>query len=377
MLAFAALIALIAVASAQQRPVISEDFYSQVNTELHTTDNVLFGQGHWAIDTTANVGIENYQFQDQRHGGKFFVVNLQRYDLGKLYEVASYDRHCNVTSVSGSMPSTWGWVAQANYSGTFDYHGITLQSWKLSIAGVTLTLGVNQNNVNIPVTYDQQSTSGELFVNFQFFNASTNFNHNIFDIPPQCNQGYEPEEVAEPVVVKARATPTRPAPSENFEAGVAVEVRNNYGPFQGQGRQASDQTGNMFVEEYFFQDQHHHEIRSFNLARYDLGHTYSINSENQTDCLVRNVTGNLPPFWGWLPLATFIGTHPINNHGVLDIWQYASGGVNITLGVNDANVNVPVWLGRSYQQGYENFDFQWWNATTPNSQDFTVPPECQ
>ena len=82
--------------------------------------------------------------------------------------------------------------------------------------------------------------------------------------PPQCNHTAAPP------------TPPRPSPSEDFEAAVDVEVRvarhgthadtaqlfRNGQQVFGQGRMASDQTGNKFVEEFDVEDNaHRQEIR--------------------------------------------------------------------------------------------------------------------
>ncbi len=47
--------------------------------------------GRFAVDTTANEGVENHEFQDPGHGGHFYVLKLQRYDLGDIYTISSYD----------------------------------------------------------------------------------------------------------------------------------------------------------------------------------------------------------------------------------------------------------------------------------------------
>ena len=96
---------------------------------------------------------------------QFFVLNLFRYDLGKIYTVNSYDRvrlwgsltgphfaaqnYCNASSVSGNMPSLWSWVAGAQYGGEFRLHGgLVLQTWNTTVGGVTLVVGVSSPNYN-------------------------------------------------------------------------------------------------------------------------------------------------------------------------------------------------------------------------------------
>ena len=57
--------------------------------------------------------------------------------------------HCNVSSVSGSMPALWSWVAGAQYGGEFRLHGgIVLETWNTTVGGVTLVVGVHSPDYN-------------------------------------------------------------------------------------------------------------------------------------------------------------------------------------------------------------------------------------
>jgi len=358
-------LALACTVSAQTRPNIPENFFAEVQTELHQQDNVLFGDGRWAVDTFQNKGAEDYKFQDQRHGGYFYVFNLQRYDLGYVYELSSNQRNtCHEQAVSGNMPLTWGWVQNATYGGQKDFHGITLDTWVANFGGITLTLGVNTTDPNVPVIFNRDQTTSALYINFYRYNPSNDFDHNVFNVPQFCNQ-------------TARATPAVPNPSEDFEAFVNVDFRRSQGDIRGQGRMASDQTANKFVEEYDLQDNHDpRTVRFLNLLRFDLGEAYSINSRDLHDCSVHNLTGSMQPIWGWLSQATFLGQRNVGDHGLLDIWNYYANGLNLTLAVQDSDVNTPQFFARETTGTAEYYDFQYFNATTPNADDFTIPPEC-
>ena len=69
----------------------------------------------------------------------------------------------------------------------------------------------------------------------------------------------------------AAPQPQRPNPSEAFEAVVNIELTREDHQVYGQGRMASDQPNNKFVEEFIVQDdRYHQEIRVLNLWRYDM-----------------------------------------------------------------------------------------------------------
>ena len=270
------------------------------------------------------------------------------------------------------MPNPWAWVALANYTGTYNYSGYTLQEWSYSAAGVLFRLGVRAAYPNIPVTFQQDTPNSGISIRFDRFIANNTFNTSIFDVPEQCQSGlnYEP--------VDAPPTPARPNIPEDFEADGYFELDRAGTRITGEGHLASNQTTGKFAEQIQAQDpSSHNPINILNLERYDLGEAYHISSENATDCVTTALTGTMPAFWNWIQLATYLGSRPDQYYGLVDFWGYQAATTNITVGVSNGNVNAPVYLFRSISGQVENIEFHWFEATNPSAEYFNVPQICQ
>ncbi len=54
----------------------------------------------------------------------------------------------------------------------------------------------------------------------------------------------------------------------------------------------------------------------------------------------------MPAFWDWIPYATYLGQRDVRNHGLVDIWNYVTGGVNLTLAVSNNDINTPLFIAK-------------------------------
>jgi len=93
-------------------------------------------------------------------------------------------------------------------------------------------------------------------------------------------------------------------------------------------------------------------------------------------CEPEKVTGEFPPFWGWVMEAKYDGTRKFHER-TLDIWKYQNGGISLEVGVAQDTPNQPVIFNRVDSHDQVGFSFQMFNATKPPTSYFTVPAECQ
>lgn len=123
-------------------------------------------------------------------------------------------------------------------------------------------------------------------------------------------------------------------------------------------------------------------------------------------CEPEKVTGEFPPFWGWVMEAKYDGTRKFHER-TLDIWKYQvwlprwlvcvrefeyllppphwctheypmqNGGISLEVGVAQDTPNQPVIFNRVDSHDQVGFSFQMFNATKPPASYFTVPAECQ
>ena len=118
-------------------------------------------------------------------------------------------------------------------------------------------------------------------------------------------------------VALAVAAPLRPVVSETFEAKINVEfVNGTYHAF-GIGDEARDYAGNRAV---FRSEFDHPRFWIYELARFDTGVGYELDSLNYTTCHNHSLTGHLPSNWAWLANATYVGQSSFRNQ-LFDWWN--------------------------------------------------------
>jgi hypothetical protein len=94
-----------------------------------------------------------------------------------------------------------------------------------------------------------------------------------------------------------------------------------------------------------------------------------------TKCQVRDLTGDLPDFWGWLQYAQF--SHNVTEaNQVFNVWRFSSsGGVGeATVPANDPNT-IAIYSIQSTNQDYTIY-VQSFKTDKPKPEWFDVPKEC-
>jgi len=171
--------------------------------------------------------------------------------------------------------------------------------------------------------------------------------------------------------------PARPSISTFFDARLLLEVRikTDNRTIRGDGIWLIDQPKGLGLENFMFHNRSdHHEVKDiYRLQRYDLGYVYEM--DNQTYCNKTKVSGSMPVDFGWLAQANFSGQRTFRNR-TFDIWSFNVGYAKMELFVNDANVNVPVFLSRDYKDFVVLTEFAKFTVTHPDIKFFKVPDVC-
>jgi len=184
-------------------------------------------------------------------------------------------------------------------------------------------------------------------------------------------------------VAAALAAPLRPVVSETFEAKINLEFTNNTHHLFGEGEQAQNWSSNAAVIRVEFGTRPPTVI--YELARYDLGHSYEIDNVNLTTCHVGDVSGHLPASWDWLKTANYTGQSIFRGER-FDWWNtsFVVQGIQIKLAgaFRDAGSNAPT-IPAFFESEYtlrNNFErrtigIEDW-ANTTHSVFFDVPKSC-
>ncbi|XP_062511357.1 uncharacterized protein LOC134187252 [Corticium candelabrum] len=169
-----------------ERPVISETFSSMTDIESHEPGRVLFGEGIWDMDYQGNKAVENYTLREE--GPSRRVLNLQRYDMGEVYEINAYGHNqCSHREVTGHIVSVFGFLEQAEYMGIIPFRNHDFEFWKYSAGGFILELGVDEEDRNRPAVLRRHHAGGDTVIYFREFNSTTP-TASVFEIPPDCRE---------------------------------------------------------------------------------------------------------------------------------------------------------------------------------------------
>jgi len=155
-------------AFAQTKPKPSEIFESEGRIYVKRGNTTYFGRGWWRNDSPGNKGRQFFEFEGASHIDFDFI---ERYDLGKVYEVTGHPPKCNSSSVTGQMQATWGWLTQATYKGRKVVDHVPVDIWSYAVGGVTLNLYVRPQDVNVPVGFERVSSTETVMVHFDFYHT--------------------------------------------------------------------------------------------------------------------------------------------------------------------------------------------------------------
>lgn len=178
-------------------------------------------------------------------------------------------------------------------------------------------------------------------------------------------------------------TPPRPVVSEQYEAKLNMEFRNNTHHVFGIGREAHDYAGNRGVFDVEFQGPH---FFIYELLRFDLGYSYELDSINRTTCTQKNLTGHIQADWAWLANATYVGQFSYRGQ-LFDWWNTSivQNGITFSVGAAfyDAGTSaptIPSFLESSweYNGNYERrtIGFEFFLPNITNTEVFNAPKVC-
>jgi len=174
----------VAAVYGQVRPKPAEIFESEAFINVKRGNDTFDGEGKWRVDQPDGKAREQFRF-DIRHKGKMDYDFLQRFDMGKEFEIAGNPERCSSKNVTGKMPAVWGWLQSATYKGKVTIRNRSFDLWSFSTGGVTLSLAVHPTNVNIPVIFERKTPSEEVAIHF--INFHTAKPHPVwFTVPPLC-----------------------------------------------------------------------------------------------------------------------------------------------------------------------------------------------
>jgi len=176
----------------------------------------------------------------------------------------------------------------------------------------------------------------------------------------------------------AQPPPAHPHIPGDFDSDVEIEVHEANATHFGTGFIASDTRGNRIAEHFEAEHGPGRTLYIFDLARYDLGHRYYINSEDPRHCNESTLTGNMRAPFYWVAQATYNGT--ADYHGRrLDIWTYresSTGGTLHRVGVDPHHPDTPVISERSTPNYRYRYTWRNFIITVPRPDAFNIPPQC-
>jgi len=166
----------------QTRPNVPEVFEAGGRLYISRSGQNFTGIGHWRVDQPANKAVEDFAFDGPNAVDLYF---LERYDLHLDFELNRKPRQCNATSVTGNMPSVWGWISMATYQGKIFINNRLYDVWSYTAGGVTLTIAVDPSSPNTPRYFERKTSTEDVAVHFDSF--ETNKPHDSwFNIPSIC-----------------------------------------------------------------------------------------------------------------------------------------------------------------------------------------------
>jgi len=167
----------------QKVPAVSEVFDSEGFATLALpNERPVVGQLRWASDQPTGRAVEHYVYNGTNDHDTFY---LQRYDLGKVYTI-ELGQPCQISSVTGKMPSYWSWIDLASYKGHDTYRGRPTDIWQATVGYATLRLDVWSDRPDIPARFSRSAPQGNVTVDFDNFIPMTPPDSH-FVVPKECN----------------------------------------------------------------------------------------------------------------------------------------------------------------------------------------------
>eukprot|EP01089_Gocevia_fonbrunei_P017438 TRINITY_DN565_c0_g1_i4.p1 TRINITY_DN565_c0_g1~~TRINITY_DN565_c0_g1_i4.p1 ORF type:complete len:189 (+),score=46.76 TRINITY_DN565_c0_g1_i4:118-684(+) len=168
------------------RPKFPEVFEATGTIEYFVDGQMHFGEGFWRVDQPAGKSVQFFMFMESFK--PLDIYELERYDMGTYYSINSTNRtDCSEHKVTPPMPSVWGWVDHANFTGSVIIHGQTYYNWEYRQGTSTLTVAVDKIDTNRPVMYRYRNAGYHSAIIVMSW--STEKPHPTwFDVPAVCSK---------------------------------------------------------------------------------------------------------------------------------------------------------------------------------------------
>lgn len=137
-----------AMCATPPRPNIANTFEARAIVSIRTEKiHHLNGLGGYAYDQSAGKGVEDFIFP-----GNFRVFELERFDLGKGYEIDSRNRSlCHEGKLPTTAPHPFEWLKTAHYDGSRRFGKVQVDVWNSTIpGGVHVAMGVFDTGTKAP-----------------------------------------------------------------------------------------------------------------------------------------------------------------------------------------------------------------------------------
>jgi len=219
------------VALAQIRPHISETFEGEGYSHITTSNETIWGLGHWVIDEPQGHAIEFWEFShEHRHRSIHF---LKRYDLGFEYSIIRHvwpSPHvtCHKFAVKPPMPPAWAWLREAHYIGKHVRDGTTFDWWRHHFHGNELEVAVSEHDASRPHYFIHRSDSEHRLYHLISW-AQFKPNATWFTVPDVCKNATEEVPAESNEDIPMGASPYNPACAvAASSAGRIASTSNGY-----------------------------------------------------------------------------------------------------------------------------------------------------
>ena len=183
---------LLVVGAAPPVPNPSPSFYAVASIVDYEESVNITGVSIYYSNFTAGKSFINSTYGSGKHLTTNQLI-LNRYDLGASYQIQA--NSCYNTTLQGTMPNPWDFLANAVYNGTQQRYGLSLDVWVLSVTDTfSLTLTVQANSTNTPVTFTEVVGNSTLFTHYLVFQPDAEFPQSIFNVPAICDPEIDQQE---------------------------------------------------------------------------------------------------------------------------------------------------------------------------------------
>jgi hypothetical protein len=106
-----------------------DDVQSSTSTYITTVNETLIGDGHEYRDAINQRTRIHAEFKASPNPDEHYLTVIERYDKGTVYTISSPPGTCNKKTVTGKMPTKWGWLVNATYSGIVKVRNFPCDLW--------------------------------------------------------------------------------------------------------------------------------------------------------------------------------------------------------------------------------------------------------